>query len=60
MTPQPVLGGHTFRAVAAANYRACGLTAEGVAYCWGKNDFGQLGDGTTRDRSEPVVVRAAS
>lgn len=60
MAPQAVLGGHKFRIVAAAAYRACGLTAEGVAYCWGLNDFGQLGDGTTRDRSEPVVVRAAS
>jgi alpha-tubulin suppressor-like RCC1 family protein len=59
MTPAPVLGDRAFETVAAAWYRACGLTAEGVAYCWGKNDYGQLGDGTTQDRAEPVMVRAA-
>jgi hypothetical protein len=59
MTPAPVLGERKFETVAASWYRACGLTAEGVAYCWGMNDYGQLGDGTTQDRAEPVMVRAA-
>jgi alpha-tubulin suppressor-like RCC1 family protein len=60
MTPRLVLGEHTFETVSAGFYGACGLTAEGVAYCWGYNEFGQLGDGTTVDRAEPVVVRAPS
>jgi len=30
------------------------------AYCWGENDFGQLGDGSTTDRIVPVAVRATS
>jgi alpha-tubulin suppressor-like RCC1 family protein len=60
MTPAPVLGERTFRTVVAGYFRACGLTAEGMAYCWGQNDYGQLGDGSTLDRAEPVLVRAAA
>jgi alpha-tubulin suppressor-like RCC1 family protein len=56
MTPGPVLGERRFQTLVAGYYRACGLTAEGVAYCWGRNDYGQLGDGTTQDRLEPVMV----
>jgi alpha-tubulin suppressor-like RCC1 family protein len=56
MVPAPVLGERTFQAVVTGYYRACGLTAEGTAFCWGRNDYGQLGDGTTQDRAEPVAA----
>ena len=35
---------------------ACGLSTTGAAYCWGRNNNGQLGDGTQIDRSTPTPV----
>jgi alpha-tubulin suppressor-like RCC1 family protein len=42
--------------VATGENHACALTSEGTVMCWGNNEYGQLGDGTTTNRSAPVTV----
>src|SRR5262245_37880323 len=37
-----------FATISAGFVSSCGLTADGTAYCWGTNDLGLLGDGTTQ------------
>jgi len=54
--PMRVAAGFTFTEVVAGYYQSCGLDEGGKAFCWGRNDAGQLGDGTTEDRFTPVPV----
>jgi alpha-tubulin suppressor-like RCC1 family protein len=51
--PQLVSGGHKFVSVGAGWYHSCGLTAAGEVWCWGDNEWGQIGDNSTVDNSLP-------
>ena len=58
-SPVAVLFSPSFATVSAGFAHTCGVTSAGAgrqAYCWGSNIDGQLGDGTTTQRTSPVVV----
>ncbi|MGH9259941.1 MAG: RCC1 domain-containing protein, partial [Acidimicrobiales bacterium] len=55
-SPGPVVGDLVFRTVSVGGSHACGVLADGDVYCWGANDDGQLGDGSTITRRTPAVV----
>lgn len=54
--PQQVTSAPAFVDLALGRDFSCGLTAGGVAHCWGGNERGQLGDGTRTDRWEAMPV----
>src|SRR5687767_9120676 len=37
-------------------YHTCAQAPNSTLFCWGRNDEGQLGDGTLEDRPRPTAV----
>ncbi|MBX3029739.1 MAG: hypothetical protein KF809_06240 [Chloroflexi bacterium] len=46
--------------ITAGWYHACARTTGHSTYCWGGNNYGQLGDGTFTSRAAPVSVGLTS
>lgn len=57
--PVTVTGISNVSHVSLGVYFTCAVS-NGGAYCWGKNNLGQLGDGTTTTRTLPVSVAGLS
>ncbi len=49
-----------FKDIAAGDYHTVALKEDGTVWAWGYNRFGELGDGTTIDRTTPVQVSGIS
>ena len=50
----------TYTQVAAGDSHVLAIGSNGILYSWGRNDHGQLGDGTTTDRYKPQPVKDTS
>ncbi|MDO9628657.1 MAG: InlB B-repeat-containing protein, partial [Acholeplasmataceae bacterium] len=48
--------GETIKSVSLGRYHSSLLTSNGRLFTWGVNWYGQLGDGTTNDRSTPLEI----
>ena len=55
--PTQVAGGIRFRSLSAGAFHTCGLDTGGAAWCWGRNDVGQLG--TREDGDSCDGIRCA-
>lgn len=59
-SPTPVTGFSSgVRQIATGFNHSCLVTDSGAVYCWGNNQGGQLGNGTTTDSSTPVLAIAS-
>ena len=56
LAPVKVSGRQRFTSMDSRVSHACGITSAGETHCWGRNDFGQLGDGTSEQPTRPVRV----
>ena len=59
--PVLVSGPQTYLGISAGNGYTCGIASDNLAYCWGNNSLGQLGnnDPTHTNLSTPVAVSGA-
>ncbi|HEU4412635.1 MAG TPA: hypothetical protein VFS43_45750 [Polyangiaceae bacterium] len=49
-------GAHLVRQVVAGEGHSCAIVPKGQVLCWGSNNYGQLGDGTTASHLTPMPV----
>jgi Regulator of chromosome condensation (RCC1) repeat/Bacterial Ig-like domain (group 2) len=57
LVPAAVAGGLSFLQIAAGGQHTCGIASDSLAYCWGVNTAGQLGDSSQIDHPTPAPVQ---
>lgn len=54
--PKAVLGGGNYTMVETGAGHTCGIQIDASLYCWGRNDYGQVGVGSTINKLVPTRV----
>lgn len=55
-SPEEVLGNRRWTDLSAGSLHTCAVENTGDAYCWGVNRSGELGNGSTTDANQPIIV----
>lgn len=58
-SPQPIPWPQPMQSVATGINSACALTTTGAVLCWGRNVYGEVGNGTQTQQPTPVVTIAS-
>ena len=58
--PVPVAGGYRWSSITVGQQHTCGITTDALAYCWGSNLTGQIGDGSSIYAQHLVPTRVDS
>jgi alpha-tubulin suppressor-like RCC1 family protein len=54
--PLASIGGLTLSQLSPGQFGGCGVTPTGLAYCWGINSLGEMGNGTLNPVTTPAAV----
>lgn len=54
--PTEIVGDHRFVDLISGLEHTCGMTNAGEVYCWGRGNWGQLGNGALDNSGDPVRV----
>lgn len=56
LSPIQSNSGNSWSKIESGYYHAFGFKSDGSLWAWGKNDHGELGDGSTISRNSPVLI----